>query len=470
MRKSIGKKLIGMMASLGVLLVLICLLNISALSIMEEQNRTIAQRVEELETAAHNSDSEAMSQSEENISFILEKSALRISGTHVFDVVMMFVALVFVIIMVVIVNKTIAGPVKDASVHLGGIVDGIKQNKGDLTQRIEVKTEDEVGQLVDGINGFIENLQMLMKKVQEESKKMMTSVTEVTGRVDESNESAMSVSAATEELAASMAEVSSTLEQINHGSAEILKHIQVMSQRADSGVESAANIKVRAQNMHNETIESKEAAVGVFKEVGATLYEAVEESRSVEKINELTGNILDIASQTNLLALNASIEAARAGEAGKGFAVVAEEIRQLADNSRDTANDIQSISNLVTNAVEKLSSNATKMLSFVNENVMKDYDNFVEVVNQYENDADIMSSILTEFAAKISEVSGTMENMNTGINNISVTVDESAKGITGVAEDATKLVNAISQIQAETENNQNISQDLESEVKRFERV
>lgn len=103
-----------------------------------------------------------------------------------------------------------------------------------------------------------------------------------------------------------------------------------------------------------------------------------------EKINELTNNILNIASQTNLLALNASIEAARAGEAGRGFAVVADEIRNLAENSRDTANDIQNISVLVTEAVRVLSENAEEMLKFVGTDVIKDYDGFVDVVNQYQ--------------------------------------------------------------------------------------
>lgn len=435
-----------------------------------KQNRTIAQRVEELTTAVHNNDADGISQAEEDISFILRKSATKISGTNIFNVIVVVLALILVIVMVWIANRTIARPAKNASEHLSGIVEGIQQNKGDLTQRIEVKTSDEVGQLVTGVNSFIENLQMLMQKMKVESKKMMESATEVTGRVDESNASAMSVSATTEELAASMEEVASTLEQINRGSAEILQYMQDMNTNADDGVQDVSVIKERAQSMNKEAAESKETAVGVFKEVGAALYEAVEESRSVEKINELTGNILDIASQTNLLALNASIEAARAGEAGKGFAVVAEEIRQLADNSRDTANDIQNISHMVTNAVEKLSSNATKMLEFVNEDVMKDYDNFVGIVRQYESDADNMANILTEFASMTSEVTDTMKNMSIGISDISTTVDESAKSITSVAEDATRLVNAISQIQEETENNQNISKELENEVKRFERV
>lgn len=162
MRKSIGKKVVAMMATVGTLLVLICLLNVLALSIMEKQNRTIAQRVEELTTAVHNNDADGISQAEEDISFILRKSATKISGTNIFNVIVVVLALILVIVMVWIANRTIARPAKNASEHLSGIVEGIQQNKGDLTQRIEVKTSDEVGQLVTGVNSFIENLQMLM--------------------------------------------------------------------------------------------------------------------------------------------------------------------------------------------------------------------------------------------------------------------------------------------------------------------
>ena len=170
------------------------------------------------------------------------------------------------------------------------------------------------------------------------------------------------------------------------------------------------------------------------------------------------------------MSLNASIEAARAGEAGKGFAVVAEEIRALADNSRETASDIQKISELVTAAVNKLAAEASKMLEFVNREVVQDYDNFVNIIVQYEQDADEMNGILTDFAGQVAAIAQTMETMNQGIGNINITVDESAKAISEVAEDSSQLVGAISHIQEQTENNRVISKELENEVKRFEKV
>ncbi len=459
-----------MVLAFSVVLIALCILNVSSLATMEANNKEIETDIETYEAAVHADDAEALAAAEESISRIMRISSIRIMGTYIFNGVAVGIGIILAVIFLVIATKTIATPAKKASQHLSGIVEKMDNNKGDLTQRIQVSTSDEIGQLAQGINGFMESLQNLMRKVQEESVRMYNSSNEVSTQVDESNHSALNVSAATEELAASMQEIASTLDQIASGSTQILERISSMSDSAESGAKQVDAIQSRAETMQKQAVDNKAHSVAVFQEVGTVLQEAVEESRSVEKINELTGNILDIASQTNLLALNASIEAARAGEAGKGFAVVADEIRVLADNSRDTANDIQNISNLVISAVEKLASNASKMLDYVNNGVMQDYDGIVDIVNQYKEDAHVMSGILNEFAQKSAEITNTMKSMNSGINDISLTVDESAKGISGVAEDASNLVNAISQIQVETENNHEISMELQAEVGRFEKV
>lgn len=469
-RNSIGKKVIGMIALLGILMVGICAANVSALSIIQGFNQETVKEIKQYEEAAKNADIAQMDEIQGKLEETLSHIDARISGTHIFDIILVVTALVIVVITVLVVIRTIASPAKKASTRLAGIVEKIENDRGDLTERIEIKTKDEVGQLVSGINGFLEQLQGLMQKVQSEAERMAASTQQVTCQVDASNDSAVNVSSAMEELAANMQEVASTLEKIVTGSNNILEQVKEINGKADEGAQMVNTIKVRSGKMYHDTVESKETANTVLNDIRGVLESSVKESRSVEKINELTGDILDIASQTNLLALNASIEAARAGEAGKGFAVVADEIRGLADNSRDTANNIQNISEIVTAAVEKLANNAENMLKFLDEKVIKDYDGFVDIVKQYQADADNMNDILHEFAGKASVIEETMQRMSIGIKDISMNVDEGAKGVSDVAESAVSLVNAISLIQEETENSQNISNELQDEVRRFERV
>ena len=189
-----------------------------------------------------------------------------------------------------------------------------------------------------------------------------------------------------------------------------------------------------------------------------------------DEIHATMQNIVGIANQTNLLALNASIEAARAGEHGKGFAVVADEIRQLADSSRETANNIQEISGKVIEAVNNLSGNATEMIRFVDEKVALDYDKFVKIIGNYDADSDQASNTFNEFAVKSKDSLGTMNDMNEGINNISIAIEESAKGVTNVAQEISQLVTAISAITVQADENKNLSEDLSDEVAKFEKV
>lgn len=407
---------------------------------------------------------------ENRINHVAAAIDAKIAGTYIFNVVMIVIFILMALAVILIVMRTIARPAKKASGHLNQIVEKIQKQEGDLTERIVVKTEDEVGQLVSGVNGFIEQLQSLMRKLKGDSARMLESADTITDQVNVSNENVNSVSAAMEELAASMEEVSASLEQMTSGSNDIYQKVETMATRAGNGADLVEQIKVRAQSVRKDAVDSKTAAAEMIAEIRVMLEQAVKESKSVKRINELTADILDISSQTNLLALNASIEAARAGDAGRGFAVVADEIRVLADNSKDTANNIQNISNMVTAAVEKLALNAENMLQYIDENVMKDYDGFVDVANSYQHDAEDVDLILNEFASGTSEMQSIMQRINVGINDISVTVDESAKGVTNVAENTGNLVEAMAGIQKETQNSQNISRELCDEVERFKKV
>lgn len=391
-------------------------------------------------------------------------------GTMIFDIIFMVVYIIIVIVSLLIVRKTISKPAKLSGEKIRNIVDKIEKNEGDLTERVDVVSKDEIGQMSMGVNGFIEQLQSIMQKLKEDSERLMESANNVSEGIVQSNDNATNMSAVMEQMSASMEEIAATLGQLATGSDAVLDEVESMNANVAEGVELVNTIKDNAEVMYTNTITSKNNTVERIGAIQKELKEALVKSRSVEKINELATEILSITSQTNLLSLNASIEAARAGEFGKGFAVVADEIRVLADSSAETVNNIQNISAQVIDAVDQLAKNAENVIRFIEEKIMKDYDGFVDVVTQYEKDADSVNAILSDFSNNTAQINESVKAMSIGINDIATAVDENAKGVTTISENAVNLVDVIARIQQETYNNQEISKDLSSEVGRFKNV
>lgn len=401
---------------------------------------------------------------------VVRQSEMKIDGTVIFNYALLVVFLLVACVTTVNVARTVVKPAKVSGAALRDITEKINAKEGDLTERIPVHTRDEIGQMASGINSFMEQLQEIMRKLQEEAASMEQSVQSVMRQIVDSNDNVSNVSETMEQMAASMEEISATLGQLSLGSDNVLSEVRNMDSRVKDGVGLVQNIKEHASAMYRSTVKSKENTSKTIVEIRESLRKALEDSRSVQQINDMTGEILTITSQTNLLSLNASIEAARVGEAGKGFAVVAGEIRALADSSAKTANNIQSISGIVTEAVERLARNAGDLLKFIEESVMRDYDSFVDVVEQYEQDADNVNEILSVFADNTEDINQTMEAMNSGISDISTVMEENAKGVTNVADSIGILVEAIREIRRQTTGNQEISRRLHDEVNRFKRV
>lgn len=335
-----------------------------------------------LETAADNLNTLISAQVSEASSQLNEQYSQSIMVYAVILAIMLVIGAAIIVMIMFIIK-----PLKSANRQLNDIIKNIEESNGDLTARIEVKSEDEIGELVDGINSFIEKLQLIMKDIKSKSDALQEASANMNGQITAVNDNAGSVSAVMEEMAASMQEISATAEQLSAGSDNIFHAIVNVTDQITEGNEITARIQKKSVRYREDTEQGRQSTNDMVAQIKDGLNQSIENSKQVARIQELTEDILSISSQTNMLALNASIEAARAGDAGKGFAVVAEEIRELAEDSRKIANSIQEISLVVIDSVKDLTGNSGKLLAYVDESILADYEKFAAITNEYRDDA-----------------------------------------------------------------------------------
>lgn len=384
-------------------------------------------------------------------------------------VIMLVMFIIVIAIGALVIFKVIAKPIKVSSELVADIVNKIDKSEGDLTIRVPNKNNDEIGLLIKGINHFLDTLQKVMIAIKDNSKNLDTSVEGINEYIIQCNDEASSVSSTMEEISATMEEISATINNISQGSLEVLNSAKEIAQEAVSTVNMVDGISKRADDISANSLRSREITEDTVNKIKKTMQDSIEESKSVERINELTDDILSISSQTNLLALNASIEAARAGEAGKGFAVVADEIRQLADSSRNTANSIQDISSAVILAVKNLVDSSDDILRYVTENVMNDYDGFVEAATSYKEDVSKMKVTLELFETKAAGMEDVVNVMTQNINEINHSVEESVNSVVQTTDNVSSLLGEIGYIAAEVEKNVDIVHSLNEQVNKFKK-
>lgn len=292
-------------------------------------------------------------------------------------------------------------------------------------------------------------------------------VEEVLSRTRTSSKSATDLSALAEELSATIQEVANNTSIINQNAKNVQQDAESMAEECGKITSYCNAMNIRAEELGQTAQVSLNNTNVKIKEILDVLNEAIEGSHSVDQVNSLTHDILEISSQTNLIALNASVEAARAGEAGKGFAVVAEEIRQLAASSSETANRIQKVNTTVTHAVYNLSESSQNLVNYIEESILNEFLSFVAGGQQYQADAAYIRQAMDEFNANTDRLKSSMAEIVASIETITKAIDDGAIGISGVAGSAQHLVTDMTEITNRMDINHKVATELEKETIAF---
>ncbi len=349
----------------------------------------------------------------------------------IFLVSFLFIAISLVVTLFIASN--ISRPIKRAAEHLKVVA------TGDFTREVtasSLKMKDEIGVLANSVQTMQNSIKHIIETVVAESSDVSHMLTTINSGMSQLNKSIEDISATSEELSAGAEETAVSTEEMNATSAEIEKTVEAIASKAQEGASIVSTVSQMTIEMKQNAITSKGNAIDIYGKTKSELQSAIEQSKAVSQIDELSEAILEITSQTNLLALNAAIEAARAGEAGRGFAVVADEIRNLAENSKNAVSRIQEVTKIIFSAVNNLSSSSNEILEFIDSRVLKDYDTLVDTSEQYSQSSANINDMVMEYSASSEELFASMQNMVKAIEEITSASNEEAQGASSIAQEA----------------------------------
>lgn len=371
------------------------------------------------------------------------------------------------LILAILILTIIVSRITKGLMQVNAKIYDLVHNEGDLTQKLDVRSGDELELIAGNVNELLAYIRKIMIGISSGSMRLMSSSRKMVDHLSSADESITDVSATMQEMSAAMEETTSSLNQITEAIDEIYSSVERIAGSADAGKVSSKEMESRASGANDAAAEGQKKANIETEKMAASLNEKIAKSKSVEQIEILTSNIIEITEQTNLLALNASIEAARAGEAGRGFAVVADEIGKLAGNSADAAAKIRQVSAEVIQAVDELAEGSQQMIEFVRNSTEEGFGGLVATSENYATDANAMRAMMEQFAQTAEELRSTMDGIRESISAVNIAVEESAKGIVGVSESSVQLTGNVNDIQSEASDNNGIAEDLATEVGKF---
>ena len=310
------------------------------------------------------------------------------------------------------------------------------------------RRKDEIGQIAGAVAVTQKNMVALVKEIAGQAQESSAGSQQLSATAQEVTAQSENINASVQEIAAGMEETSATVEELTASGEQIKSDVAMVEKEAQEGAVRAKEIEQRAEKLKQAAAASRETARSIYQKEQAAIQTAIADAKVVDDIAHMTDVISEIADQTNLLALNAAIEAARAGEQGRGFAVVADEVRKLAEHSAETTSQIQQVIEKVRAAVDQLTAGAGDVLTFIDNQVMADYDIIQETGEQYATDAAYINTLSADFAHAAAQTTIAMDQINTAIEGIAAAVQQttaSSQEIGGSSADVAQALEGVAQ-------------------------
>ncbi len=353
---------------------------------------------------------------------------------------------------------------------MGKLNDKVKElasGSGDLTKEIEIDTGDELEVIAGNMNAFIRQIRSLVKDVAQSTEDILQTGQELKVTVDENIQVMYHMSAEIEDINANMERSSESSQVLSVNLAESAEHIAEFAQNVNDIRKMVQQANENAQETSAMAKENRKNALDSIYAMQKRMEKTRKDASKIEKVKQIAEEIGSIAGQTRILSLNAQIEAARAGTMGAGFAVVATKVGELSNDIDHAVAEINAINSQVLSAVDALSIASQDLIRFVSEDVVKDYDAFADLGEEYGSTTDTIRVQMTEIGNQSIRISQNISDISTNVEQITLTVTMTADSANELARSTNQISESLESLNEASQKNAKHSEKLGSQVEKY---